>query len=164
MPKLRVFPDTGALVSMVVFPLDKRGNLALAGELLRLYEEGAFDLILGRVVVDELDEVIDRDFPELRSALVSFVTPFVDQLLGWPTPEQIRQVLPCVFDTDDAPIFATALMGCPDIVLSNDFETFHTSQSKALWEKHSIEVESLYGLLCVFGRRERKGSRGRRSI
>ena len=31
---LRVFPDTGALLAMLLFPRDREGNLTLAGELL----------------------------------------------------------------------------------------------------------------------------------
>jgi predicted nucleic acid-binding protein len=158
MTKLRVFPDTGALVAMLVFPQDRHGRLTLGGEVLQLYDEGAFDLLLSRVVVDELEEVIDRDFPEERRLLVTFVASFQDQLVRWPTPEEIRAVMPVVVDADDAPIFATALAARPDIVLSNDFQAFHSSQAKAFWRQHGIEVESLYGLLCVFGLRERRES------
>ena len=157
MTKLRVFPDTGVLVAMVVFPRNRHGQVSLAGEVLQLYDVGAFELLLSRVVVDELDEVIDRDFPEQRRHLPTFLAPFEDQLLRWPTPEEIRAVLPVVVDADDAPIFAAALAARPDVVLSNDFETFHSPQAKAFWKRHDIEVESLYGLLCVFGLRERKG-------
>lgn len=157
MTKLRVFSDTGALVAMVVFPQDRHGQLSLAGEVLQLYDEGAFDLLLSRVVVDELEEVIDRDFPEHRRHLLAFLAPFEDQLVRWPTPEEIQAVLPVVVDADDAPIFAVALVARPDMVLSNDFHTFHSPQAKAFWRQHDIEVESLYGLLCVFGLRERKG-------
>lgn len=152
----RVFPDTGALVAMVVFPRDRRGQLSLAGEVLQLYEEDAFDLLLSRVVVDELEEVIERDFPEQRRHLLTFLAPFAHQLVRWPTPEEIQAVLPVVVDADDAPIFAAALAAQPDIVLSNDFQTFHSPQAKAFWKQHGIEVESLYGLLCVFGLRERR--------
>ncbi|PJB69278.1 MAG: hypothetical protein CO096_13355 [Armatimonadetes bacterium CG_4_9_14_3_um_filter_66_14] len=130
--------------------------MSLAGEALQLYEEGAYDLVLSRVVADELEEVIDRDFPRARRALLAFLRPFADQLLDWPTPAGIRAVLPFAVDHGDAPIFASALAAQPDIVLSNDFETFHTPQAKDLWHEHGIEVESLYGLLCVFG-----GGKGR---
>ena len=157
MTKLCVFPDTGVLVAMVVFPRDRHGQVSLAGEGLQLYDEGAFELLLSRVVVDELDEVIVRDFPEQRHHLPTFLAPFGDQLLRWPTPEDIQAVLPVVVDADDAPIFAAALAARPDIVLSNDFQTFLSPQAKAFWKRHDIEVESLYGLLCVFGLRERKG-------
>lgn len=75
----RVFPDTGVLLAMIVFPRDRSGSTTLAGEVLELYE------------------------------------------------------------------------------LSNDFQAFHTPQAKVFWRQHDITVESLYGLLCVFGRRERKG-------
>lgn len=156
MTRPRVFPDTGVLVAMIVFPRDQHGRLSLAGEVLQLYEEDAFDLLLSRVVVDELEEVIDRDFPEQRRDLLSFLAPFEDQFTRWPTPEEIQAVLPVVVDADDAPIFAAALVARPDIVLSNDFQAFHSAQAKAFWKQHGIAVESLYGLLCVFGLRERK--------
>ena len=156
MTRLRVFPDTGALVAMVVFPRDRHGRLSLAGEVLQIYDQGAFDLLLSGVVADELEKVIDRDFPEKRRHLVTFLAPFQDQLVCWPTPEEIRAVMPMVVDADDAPIFAAALAARPDIVLSNNFQAFHSSQAKAFWKQHGIEVESLYGLLCVFGLRERK--------
>jgi len=60
-------------------------------------------------------------------------------------------------DPSDAPVFASAILARPDIVLSNDFQAFHTPQAKSFWKQHTITVESLYGLLCVFGRRETRG-------
>ena len=156
MTRLNVFPDTGALVAMIVFPRDQYGNPSLAGEALQIYNQGAFDLLLSRVVVDELEEVIDRDFPEFRSHFLDFLAPFAAQLLPWPTPTQVGNIIPVVTDIDDAPIIASALAARPDIVLSNDFRAFHTPQIKVVWEEHGITVESLYGLLCVFGLRERK--------
>jgi len=56
---MRVFPDTGVLLAMVVFPRDRSGGFSLAGEVLQLYEAGAFDLTIGQAAVDELDEVLD---------------------------------------------------------------------------------------------------------
>nr|BAL52700.1 hypothetical protein HGMM_F03A04C23 [uncultured prokaryote] len=64
-------------------------------------------------------------------------------------------------DPEDAPIFAAAVISRPDIVLSNDFETFHSARAKAFWKRHGIQLESLYGLLCLFGRRKRKEGEGR---
>jgi predicted nucleic acid-binding protein len=156
MAKLRVFADTGVLVAMLVFPQDQQGQPTLAGEVLQCYEAGLFDLLLSRAVLDELEEVIERDFPDYYRPFVTLFAPFEEQLTRWPTPQEIREVSPVVVDDDDAPIFAAALIAQPDIVLSNDFETFHTPQAKAFWAAHQIQVESLYGLLCVFGLRERK--------
>lgn len=136
---------------------DREGKLSLAGEVLELYEEGAFDLTISRVVVDELEEVIDRDFPEARLEVVEMLTPFTDYLTRRPTPEEIATAGPFCTDPGDAPIFAAAVVAEPDIVLSNDFRAFRTPQAKTFWEKHDITIESLYGLLCVFGRRERQG-------
>lgn len=156
MSRLRVFPDTGVLLAMIVFPQDKDGRTTLAGEVLELYEDGAFDFVVSRVVIDELEEVIDRDFPDARPQAVEFLAPLAGQSTRWPTPEEIAAVLPFTTDPEDAPIFAAAVASRPDVVLSNDFRAFHAPRAKTFWEQHAITVESLYGLLCVFGRRERK--------
>jgi predicted nucleic acid-binding protein len=154
--KLRVFADTGVMVAMLVFPRDRQGQTTLAGEVLQCFEEGRFELLLSRVVLDELEEVIERDFPEQYREFVALSGSFEDHLTRWPTPGEIQKVLPVVVDTDDPPVFAAALIAQPDVVLSNDFETFHTPQAKAFWREHQIQVESLYGFLCVLGLRERK--------
>jgi len=152
----RVFPDTGVLLAMIVFPRDRTGAITLAGEALQLYEQGAFELVIDQAVMDELDEVLDERFPRHRLPAVSLLSPFADRLVRWPTPAEIAAILAFCSDPTDTPIFASAIIARPDIVLSNDFRAFHTPQAKALWRKHDIVVESLYGLLCVFGRRERR--------
>ncbi len=157
MNPIRVFPDAGVLLAMIVFPRDRAGSPTLAGEVLQLYEEGAFDLVIGQAVTDELDEVLDERFPRHRPRAVSLLMPFAEQLVRWPTPAEIVTVLPFCSDPSDAPIFASTIIAQPDIVLSNDFRAFHTPQAKAFWREHGIAVESLYGLLCLFGRRERRG-------
>jgi len=154
---IRVFPDTGVLLAMIVFPHDRTGSPTLAGEVLQLYDKSAFDLVIGQAVMDELDEVLDERFPRHRPRAVSLLMPFTERLVRWPTPAEIAAVLPFCSDPSDAPIFASAVIARPDIVLSNDFRAFHTPQAKTFWKEHGIAVESLYGLLCVLGRRERKG-------
>jgi len=153
---LKVFPDTNALLAMIVFPADREGNPTLASEVKALYEQGEFELVLSRVTVAELLEVIARDFPEHQELVELFLKPFEERLTRWPTEEEVDEVRPYCADPEDAPIFAAALLSEPDIVLSNDFETFHAEKAKGLWKRHGIQVESLYGLLCVFGRRERR--------
>lgn len=37
--------------------------------------------------------------------------------------------------------------------------TFHTKKAKGYWKRHGIQIESLYGLLYVFDRRQRKPPR-----
>jgi hypothetical protein len=158
MSRLRVFPDTGALLAMIVFPRDRDGDPTLAGEALELYKAGTYDLVVSRVVMDELEEVIDRNFPEMRLQVVRWLAPLTERLTRRPTPKEIAAALPYSADPEDAPIFAAAAAAAPDIVLSNDFRAFHTPEAKAFWKAYNITVESLYGLLCVFGRRERKES------
>lgn len=157
-PKKRrkVFPDTNALLAMIVFPTDREGKPTLAGEVKALYEQGQFELVLTRVTVASLREVIARDFPEHRELVDLPLKPFEEQLTRWPTEEEVDEVRPYCADPEDAPIFAAALLSEPDVVLSNDFETFHAEKAKELWKRHGIQLESLYGLLCLFGKRERK--------
>ncbi len=157
MSRKRVFPDTSALLAMVVFPRDLAGELALTGEVLQLYEASFFDLVIGQAVIDELDDVLDERFPRHRLEAVQLLAPRAGHLVRWPTPREIAAVLPFSTDPADAPIFASAVIAEPDIVLSNDFHAFHTPLAKAFWEEHGIVVESLYGLLCVFHQRMRKG-------
>lgn len=156
MSPLRVFPDTGVLLAMIVFPRDRGGTATLAGEVLELYAEGAFEIVLGQAVIDELDEVLDARFTAHRPEAVAWLQPHLTSLVRWPTPEEIIAVLPHCADPADAPIFATAILARPEIVLANDFQSFHRPEAKALWQANGMAVESLYGLLCRFGRRVRK--------
>jgi hypothetical protein len=153
---LRVFPGTGVLLAMTIFPRNRVGGLTLAGEVLDLYQNRAFKMVIGQAVVDELDEVLDERFSAHRASAILLLRPFSAKFIRRPTPTEIASVLPSCTDPDDAPIFASALIARPDSVLANDFEAFHTPVAKAFWRQHDISVESLYGLLCIFGRRERK--------
>jgi predicted nucleic acid-binding protein len=154
--KLRVFPDTGVLIAMIVYPRNRDGALSLAGEVLALYQTGVFGMIIGQSIVDELEEVIDDRFAAQRVRMVAFLKPFARQFTRRPTPAEIAMVSAACSDPADAPIFASAVIARPDIILANDFEAFHTPAAKAFWQTHRITVESLYGLLCVFGRRQRR--------
>jgi hypothetical protein len=98
------------------------------------------------------DRLVRRPIPAEIAAVLSFGVPF-DLAQGG-----TRGRLSCS-DPSDAPIFASPIIARPDIALSNDFQAFHTPQAKAFWKEHGITVESLYGLLCIFGRRERKQGR-----
>lgn len=151
-----IFPDTNALLSLILFPVDRAGALTLAGEVKALYEQGAFELMISQVVADELLEVIGERFSAYRELVEQFLKPFESRFTHWPTQEEVKAALPYVVDREDAPVFAAAALSQPDIVLSNDFETFHVEKAKEFWKEHGIQIESLYGLLCVFGKRERK--------
>lgn len=141
----RVFPDTGVLLAMLIFPQDRTGQPTLASEVMALQQEGAFTLVLSQAVIDELDEVIARDFPTLRPQVVRLLVPLTGHLTRWPMPQEVAAVMPYTTDPADAPIFAAAVVAQPDIVLSNDFRAFHTDQAKRFWAEHGIRVVSLYG-------------------
>ena len=153
---LLVFPDTNTLLSMILFPLDREGRLTLAGEVKTLFEQGAFRLAISRAVADELLAVIAERFPAYHALVEQFLKPFEPRFTPWPRQEEVKAALPYVVDRQDAPVFAAAALSQPDLVVSNDFKTFHAEKAQAFWKQHGIQVESLYGLLCVFGKRERK--------
>lgn len=157
---LKVFVDTGALLAMIIFPKDKGGRPTLAGEVLELYEAGRIELILSEPVVEELRRVIRRKFPDHLEEVEAFLAPFRGRFTRWPTPEEVEAALPATTDPADALIFAAAIVAepKPKIVLSNDFAAFHTDQAKEFFAKHNLKVESLYGLLCIFGLRKRRTS------
>src|SRR4051812_20125622 len=106
MTKLRVFPDTGVLLSMIVFPIGQQGQPTLAGEILGLYQEGLFEIIISQEVVEELLEVIREEFPAASVQASIFLSPFTPYLTRKPTPEEVRGSLSYTVDQDDAPIFA----------------------------------------------------------
>lgn len=80
MSKLRVFPGTGALLSMIVFPTDRKGKPTLVGESLRLYQEGLFEIVVSQEVVEELLEVIREEFPDASVQALTFLLPFTPSL------------------------------------------------------------------------------------
>jgi predicted nucleic acid-binding protein len=158
---LQVFADTGVLLAMILFPKDRRGHRTLAGEVLELYEAGRFELTLSEPVVEELRRVVQRKFPKHLGKVEAFLAPFKGRFTRWPTLKEVEAAQPATADPTDAPIFATAIAAepKPDIMLSNDFTAFHTDRAKRFFTEHSLEVESLYGLLCLFGLRERRADR-----
>jgi len=157
---LQVFIDTGALLAMTVFPKDKRGGRTLAGEALELYEAGRFELILSEPVVEELRRVVQRKFPKHLRKVEAFLAPLKGRFTRWPTPKEVEAARPATVDPTDAPIFAAAIVAepKPDIILSNDFTAFHTDRAKRFFAEYGLKVESLYGLLCLLGLRERRAS------
>ena len=119
--KLLVFPDTDVLIAMIVYPRTRYGGLSLAGEVLELYQTGAFGMVIGQSIVDELEEVIDDRFAAQRGRMVALLKPFAGQFTRRPTPAEIAAVSSACNDPADAPIFASAVIARPDIVLANDF-------------------------------------------
>ena len=94
MSKLRVFLDTGALLSMIVFPLGRKGKPTLAGEILSLYQEELFEIVVSQEVVEELLEVIREEFPDAYEQTLRFLSPFVPYLTRKPNPEEVANALP----------------------------------------------------------------------
>ena len=79
MTKLRVFPDTGVLLSMAIFPVGQRGKPTLAGEVLGLYYKNFFDLAISQAVVEELLAVIQEEFSDSYNRVLAFLAPFTPQ-------------------------------------------------------------------------------------
>ncbi len=151
-----VFPDTNALLSMLLFPEDSLGKPTLAGEVKDLYEQARFDLTLNHAVVAELKNVVERKFPEHRQTVDLFLDPFETNIRRWPSKEEVDRVRHLVTDLPDAIILASARLTEPDVFLTNDFNSFHTPETTSFLNEENIQVVTLYGPLCLFGKRERE--------
>src|SRR5712691_4608965 len=99
--------------SMTIFLVGQRGRLTLAGEVLSLYYEGLFDLVISQEVVEELLDVIREEFSDAYDRVLTFLAPFAPQFSRKPTPEEVTAALPYIVDLDDAPIFAAAVAARP---------------------------------------------------
>ena len=152
---LLVFADTNALVAMHCFPPE--GGKTLSSEVAEAIEAGECRLLICDAVAAELREVVARDFPRALSGLEAFLERF--GVVDLPVPGRVRLEAAravCV-DVDDAPILVAALQSAElfgaMLLLSNDFETFHTSEVKALLREGGMVPVSLFGLLRLLGRR-----------
>lgn len=133
------------------------GRTTLASEVAEAVEAGECSLLICNTVADELREVVERDFPNSLPGLETFLEQYgVTQL---PEPERglLEQTEAVCVDPDDAPILAAAVQSAElygaMLLLSNDFETFHTAEVKAFLLEHGMVPVSLFGLLKVVGRR-----------
>ena len=74
---------------MIVFPIGRNGKLTLAGEIVNLYQEGLFEIIISEEVVGELLEVIHEEFPDAYAPQLSFFFRLLFHT--WPESRLLRK-------------------------------------------------------------------------
>lgn len=150
---LVVFVDTNALVAMHCFR-PSEGRATLASEVAEAEAAGESTLLNCTIVADELREVVERSFPQALSGLETFLESYGVTELPEPEPELVRQAAAVCVDPDDAPILAAAMQSAErfgaTLLLSNDFETFHTPEVERLLVEYGMLPVSLFGLLKSF--------------
>lgn len=133
------------------------GRTTLASEVRDVVDVGELTLFICDVVADEFREVVERDFPKTLPRLEPFLGRYGVTVLPKPERELLEQAQIVCVDLDDAPILAAAVQSAERygamLLLSNDFETFHTPEMKAFLAEHGVLPVSLYGLLKLIGRR-----------
>ena len=133
------------------------GRTTLASEVRDAVEAGELALFICDVVADEFREVVERDFQRSIRGLEPFLERYGVTIL--PTPERglLKQAQAVCVDPDDVPILAAAVQSAERygvmLLLSNDFENFHTPEMKAFLVEYGMQPMSLYGLLKLVGRR-----------
>ena len=103
----RVLVDTNVLISAFIFPT------STPADALRLVI-GAHRLVLTRWVLDELDEVLERKWPDCQQALEEFLGGIDYELAGPGDPS-----VP-ISDPDDQPILDAAVTSAVDVIVTGD--------------------------------------------
>ena len=133
------------------------GKKSLASEVAEAEAAGECTLLICDTVADELREVVERDFPSALPGLETFLERYGVATLPEPGRRLFEKAESVCVDPDDAPILSAAVQSAELhgalLLLSNDFETFHTPEMKAFLFEHGMVPVSLYGLLKVVGRR-----------
>ena len=134
-----------------------KGRTTLASEVAEAVKTGECTLFICNIVADELREVVERSFPKSLLGLEPFLERYGVVTLLEPEQELLERAEAVCIDQDDAPILAAAVQSAERygamLLLSNDFETFHTPKMKAFLAERSMVPVSLYGLLKLVGRR-----------
>lgn len=151
-----VFADTNALIAIHCFEPPK-GQKTLAFEVVEAERAGDLTLLICDIVANEVRRVVARSFPDALSGLDPFLEGYGVTILPEPERGLLEQAQIVCVDPDDAPILAAAVQSAERygamLLLSNDFETFHTPEMKAFLAEHGVLPVSLYGLLKLVGRR-----------
>jgi len=104
---IRVLVDTNVLISAFIFPT------STPADALRLVI-GAHRLVLTRWVLDELDEVLERKWPDCQQALEEFLGGIDYELAGPGDPS-----VP-ISGPDDQPILDAAVTSAVDVIVTGD--------------------------------------------
>ena len=105
-PRYRVFFDTSAYIAALLSPD------GAAGELLRLVEAGAVEMVVCEEVIVEVDRVLSRKFPELIQENRELWKHLGPEIAPTPTPAQVKPFLR-ELAAGDALILCSARLSMP---------------------------------------------------
>lgn len=129
--RLRVYVDTNIFISLLAFHSKKMRYF------LQVVQE-QHTLLLSTAVLDEIDEVLARNFPKALPLVSKMLRLLQYELIPTPAPsdptyQQIVSQLPYIKDPDDVIIFVGAWLGKSDVIVSHDKKHFHTKEVKAVF-------------------------------
>ncbi|MBC7320464.1 hypothetical protein H5T89_07440, partial [bacterium] len=142
---------TNILLAMVIFPIDKEGNLTMAGEIRKLYEDRKFQLVVNELVAEEARIVIAKKFPGSVELLEDYLSSL--KLTPKPSALRVERCKKLISDVKDAPILASVLQDKPNYFCNNDIKDFHTERIKRLLARRDIILVTPYGLLKAYNLR-----------
>ena len=108
---MRIMPDTNVLISMILFP-NKR-----FGDMLELITR-EHTLVLSSFVADELMAVAERKFPQKKTVIDQFLTRLSYEYVY--TPKVMKGGLFDIRDINDYPVLYTAITENVDILITGD--------------------------------------------
>ena len=113
-----IFLDTSVIIAAVMSP---RGGARL---LFHLAHAGTIKLLVGKSVLGEAEEVMQRKAPELLGLLAQLLDEAGIEICDEPTSKQLEQAGTLIGYAPDANVLAQALSANPEWLVSHDKEHF----------------------------------------
>jgi len=109
----RVFADANVLIRGVTFP-------RFPYEILRLAARHEIVLVISPSVLDDVRYYVEELFPDHADKLEAFLATALVEIVGEPTPEEVKANHYLVRDIDDVPVVLAAAKAKVDFLVSTD--------------------------------------------
>ena len=132
---MKIMLDTNILVSVIFFPSKRTRSF--------LKSVSCYDIVISQYSVEELYEVTNRKFPDMKDKIDRFFEELPFELL--PVAENENESgIPKIRDIKDVPILVSAILSEVDILITgdNDFLVLQTERPEILT---MAEFEAEYG-------------------
>ena len=122
---MRVMLDTNILVSAIFFPSKRTRSF--------LEALSSHEIVIAQYAIDELHEVTEEKFPQMKKKLDAFFKDLPYELLPTASAEG-KKGIPMIRDVKDVPILATAILENVDILVTGDedFLVLQTEQPEIM--------------------------------
>ncbi|PKM81995.1 MAG: putative toxin-antitoxin system toxin component, PIN family [Firmicutes bacterium HGW-Firmicutes-14] len=111
--RIKVFLDANTIISAFVFE-------GVYRKALRLSIENGFKLVTSEYVLDEVNEVLKRKFPDRRVEIMRMLALMDLKVVPIPASEECKKFLSVLRDRKDVPILTSAIKAKAEILLSGD--------------------------------------------